>query len=50
MHKIFVMYRLKEGVSMEQYKAWSRVEGAEKGEPSHEISLLGSGKQRPSVV
>jgi hypothetical protein len=24
MHKIFVMYRLKDGVSMEQYKAWSR--------------------------
>jgi hypothetical protein len=24
MQKIFVMYRLKEGVTMDQYKAWSR--------------------------
>ena len=24
MHKIFVMYRLKGGVTMEQYKTWSR--------------------------
>jgi len=24
MHKMFVMYRLKRGVTMDQYKAWSR--------------------------
>lgn len=55
MHKIFVLYRLKKGVDMEQYKRWSkeidqRITPAQPGMIRFEVyEVMGSDKGEPFV-